>query len=66
MEIQEIELSEWLIVLKPYQIEIVQNLVNEYGVEEAINKWILANGPMNMVKFGGDSEHGVGNFSERY
>lgn len=66
MEVPNYKLNEWLEVLKPYQSEIVQQLVDKYGVEEAIDKWILAKGPMNMVKFGGSGEEGREKFTQRY
>ncbi|EOU1648715.1 MAG: hypothetical protein E7H79_01360 [Clostridium perfringens] len=66
MEIPNYELNEWLKELKPYQSEIVQELVDKYGVEEAIDKWILAKGPSNTVKFGGSGEESREKFSKRY
>lgn len=54
MEIQDCELDDWLSVLKPYQRDIISQLVSKYGEEKAIEKWITASGPISMVKFGGD------------
>lgn len=66
MEVPNYELSEWLDVLKPYQGEIVKQLVEKYGAEEAIDRWISAKGPMNVVKFGGNGEDGREKFAQRY
>lgn len=66
MEIPELELDEWLTVLKPYQRELITNLVDQYGVEEAINRWIIANGPANTVKFGGVANGQDVSFLDRF
>lgn len=65
MNIESYDLDDLLKVLKPYQQELINQLINQYGVEEAIDKWIIANGPSDIVKFGGDSNNGV-SFVERY
>lgn len=54
MEIPNYELDEWLSILKPYQRDIMTQLVSEYGEEKAIEKWLSASGPTSTVKFGGD------------
>lgn len=54
MEIPNYELDEWVSVLKPYQKEIILQLVEEFGEEKAIEKWLTASGPTSTVKFGGD------------
>ncbi|MGL6167231.1 MAG: hypothetical protein ACRC0Y_02955 [Fusobacteriaceae bacterium] len=48
---------EYLSVLPKYQKEIVSQLIDSYGVNDAIDKWIEANGPENNAQFGG-----IGNF----
>ncbi|MGL5052128.1 MAG: hypothetical protein ACRC0V_07725 [Fusobacteriaceae bacterium] len=50
---------EYLSVLPKYQKEIVSQLIDSYGVNDAIDKWIEANGPENNAQFGGI---GNGNF----
>lgn len=54
MNIPNLSLEEWLNELKPYQREIITSLVKDYGEEDAIEKWLTANGPSEMVKFGGE------------
>jgi hypothetical protein len=54
VEIPNYELEDWLSVLKPYQKNIVSQLVSEYGEEKTIEKWLTASGPTGTVKFGGD------------
>ena len=66
MEIPKYELNEWIEVLKPYQQKIVLQLVNENGIEDAIDKWLEANGPCNTVKFGGVSENQGDKFADRF
>ncbi|MGL4760134.1 MAG: hypothetical protein ACRCWG_01625 [Sarcina sp.] len=66
MNIPKYELNEWLDELKPYQKNIVRDLVEKYGVEEAIDRWMIANGPVSTVKFGGESNQTNEKFSERF
>ncbi|MBS5787938.1 MAG: hypothetical protein KIC98_08505 [Clostridioides difficile] len=66
MNIPRYELNEWLDELKPYQRNIVKNLVEKYGIEEAIDKWMIANGPESTVKFGGESNNTNEKFSEKF
>lgn len=66
MEIPKYEMDEWVSILKPYQKEIVINLVDKYGAEEAINQWMMANGPVDNVKFGGASNNEKDKFSDRF
>lgn len=54
MDIPNLELNEWLKELKPYQKEIMEQLIEKFGEDGAIEKWLLANGPSNTIKFGGD------------
>lgn len=53
MEIEQLNLDEWLSVLKPYQIKTITTLVQKYGEEEAAKRWIESKGPINTVTFGG-------------
>ena len=66
MEIPKYEIDEWISILKPYQREIILSLVDTYGAEEAINQWMMANGPVDTVKFGGMPEGEKNNFSDRF
>lgn len=54
MIIPKLGLDEWLNELKPYQRELIKNLVENYGEEVAIEKWLSANGPSDTIQFGGD------------
>lgn len=66
MEIPKYELDEWISILKPYQREIVISLIDKYGVEEAINQWMIASGPVDTVKFGGSADDDKDKFSDRF
>lgn len=66
MEIPKYEIDEWISILKPYQREIILSLVDTYGAEEAINQWMMANGPVDTVKFGGMPEGEKNKFSDRF
>lgn len=64
MEIPNYKLDEWLSVLKPYQKDIILQLVSQYGEEKAIEKWLTASGPTSTVKFGGEGN--MKPFLDRY
>ncbi|MFD2599360.1 hypothetical protein ACFSQ3_10375 [Sphingobacterium corticis] len=51
--IQDISLEDWLSELKAYQKKSIEQLVDEFGEEEAMGKWLSANGPKDNVPFGG-------------
>jgi hypothetical protein len=53
MEIENHNLDEWLSVLKPYQQKIMHSLIDKYGEEDAIKRWIKSKGPLNTATFGG-------------
>ena len=55
------DIDNWLIVLKPYQADSIRLLINEYGDENAAEKWLTANGPSNQVAFGGISDQNQDN-----
>lgn len=40
--------------LKPYQIELIDKLLENNTSEEAIEKYLSANGPTNTIQFGGN------------
>lgn len=65
MEFEKLELDNLIDALEPYQQELVKELVNNYGLDGALDKWLTAQGPVNMVKFGGVQEK-ENNFKERY
>lgn len=50
------ELSELLQILKPYQKESIDLLIDNYGEEEAAKRWLSANGPSVTQKFGGQQQ----------
>lgn len=54
-ELENITLNEWLGELKPYQMESMTTLIEVYGEEQAAEKWLSSNGPINNVPFGGES-----------
>ena len=56
MNIENITEEEYLSILPKYQREIVNELINSYGIERAVDKWIESNGPQNNVQFGGDGD----------
>ncbi len=66
MKIDNIDLDGWISELKPYQISTIKSLVNNYGEEEAINKWLLARGPLQTATFGGDPIAKDSSYSERF
>ena len=66
MDIPNLELDEWIDVLKPYQKKIVIELVDKYGIEGAIDRWTISSGPTNTVKFGGEKDVDKKKFSDRY
>jgi hypothetical protein len=47
------ELNELLAVLKPYQVNVISELVQKHGEEEAAKLWLSARGPSDTQKFGG-------------
>jgi len=51
--IQDITLENWLSELKAYQRNSIVTLIDEYGEENAVEKWLSANGPKDNVPFGG-------------
>jgi len=53
IEIENLSLDECYQYLKPYQRNIIEQLVEKYGIEKAAEEWINARGPMQTVTFGG-------------
>jgi hypothetical protein len=53
IEIPNLELSEWLDDLKPYQKVQIEELISLNNEEVAAEKWLSANGPSNTIQFGG-------------
>lgn len=66
MIIENIDLDSWISELKLYQIKAIKSLVNNYGEEEAINKWLLARGPLQTATFGGDSTARDSSYPEKF
>ena len=46
-------LDEWLAELKPYQQKTMRELLQSVSEEEAAMRWVSAQGPSNIVAFGG-------------
>jgi|WetSurMetagenome_2_1015567.scaffolds.fasta_scaffold21591_5 hypothetical protein len=58
MEIEQLDLDEWLKELKPFQIKTIKSLVQKFGEEEAAKRWIESTGPINTATFGGTPSNG--------
>ena len=54
MNIPEMNTTEWLEVLEPFQQDIVKTLLLTHSEEEAMNIWIEVSGPSNTASFGGN------------
>jgi hypothetical protein len=64
--IQGIKIDEWLSGLKKYQKDSVVILIQQFGEEEAISKWLSAQGPKDNVPFGGIQNQDTKPFLERF
>ncbi len=64
--IQDISLEDWLSELKVYQKKSIEKLVDEFGEEEAMGKWLSANGPKDNVPFGGIQTNDSKPFLEKF
>jgi hypothetical protein len=64
--IQGITLVDWLDQLKPYQKNSMLILINSYGEEEAIEKWLSANGSKDNIPFGGVQTTDTKPFLDRF
>lgn len=53
IDIENISLDEWYKCLKPYQVNIIKELVAIHGEERAAELWITSVGPVNTATFGG-------------
>ena len=53
IEIENLSLDQWYDCLKPYQVDIIKQLVSNYGEEKAAEIWITARGPIQTATFGG-------------
>jgi hypothetical protein len=53
MDIPNYSVQDWITELKPYQSNSMSALVASYGEEEAIKRWLSANGPTSTIQFGG-------------
>jgi len=56
MEIPNLEITEWVSELKPYQSNSINQLLDEHDSEETIKLWLSANGPTSTIQFGGENE----------
>ena len=59
MEIENLTLDEWYTCLKPYQKNMIEQLVSKYGEEKAAEEWLIARGPIQTVTFGGNQANAV-------
>jgi hypothetical protein len=69
MEIPNYPINEWIAELKPYQSSSILMLLENYEVEEVMQRWLSANGPTSTVKFGGNGnspEPFVDRFKEEF
>lgn len=55
--IENITRDQWLSELKPYQAASISSLLIEYGEEEAIKRWLSANGSAENIPFGGENSN---------
>lgn len=65
-EIENISLEEWLSPLKKYQKDSISVLIDKYGEDDAITKWLTAKGPSNNVSFGGEPISDNSPFIDRF
>lgn len=66
IRIENIELKDWLSELKQYQRNGIETLIENFGEEQAAEKWITSNGPTNNVPFGGEVVRDTKPFFERF
>ena len=52
-ELESYDINVLNISLKPYQVQIIDDLLKNSTVEEAIEKFLTANGPTDTIQFGG-------------
>jgi len=64
--IQNINLEDWVSELKTYQKKTIEILIAEYGEEEAVEKWLSANGPKDNIPFGGVQSNDSKPFLDRF
>ncbi|NEW78733.1 MAG: hypothetical protein GZ086_04775 [Gelidibacter sp.] len=64
--IQEIKLEDWLSELKAYQKNTIETLISEYGEEEAVEKWLSANGSKDNIPFGGIQTNDTKPFLDKF
>lgn len=53
MDIPNNTVQDWIAELKPYQTSSMAFLVENHDEEEAIKRWLSANGPTATIQFGG-------------
>ena len=53
MDIPNSSVQDWIAELKPYQSSSMTFLIENYDAEEAIKRWLSANGPSSTIQFGG-------------
>lgn len=62
----EFEPKELMGVLKPYQRKSIEELIQNFGEEDAAKKWLAANGPSSTQKFGGSQADNPKPFWDRF
>ena len=50
------DLNEWLIVLDPFQRDLLSQILLNHTEEEALDIWLTTVGPNNTVTFGGNGK----------
>lgn len=66
IEIESLSLDEWYTCLKPYQKNIIEQLVAKYGEERAAEEWLTARGPIQTATFGGAVSNNTDNYWNRF
>ncbi|MCD7898891.1 MAG: hypothetical protein LUH22_03185 [Bacteroides sp.] len=57
IKIENLPLESWINELKPYQKNIIIQLVSNFGEEKAAEEWISSRGPIQTATFGGDTSN---------
>lgn len=66
IQIENLSLEEWYTCLKPYQKNIIEQLVAKYGEEKAAEEWLIARGPSQTATFGGEASSNTDNYWNRF
>ena len=66
IEIPNVNISEWVAELKPYQSNSISLLLDTHTEEETIKLWLSANGPTANIPFGGANTPSSELFFDRF